>query len=175
MPALAVIICLSCGGERNNQGGVNPLDLHLPDQVLTNTETYLTSAGRRTGVIKAETLKVYTNKDTTLMYGVHVTFYDSSGAHVSTLTADSGLVTRNSTILEAEGNVRAWTVGDKLLLTDSLRWDATREEITTEGFVKAIRGADTISGWGLQTDQRLENIVIKNIQGSFREPDSETD
>jgi LPS export ABC transporter protein LptC len=172
---LGLAVLLSCGTGEDDQNGSRPMAMDLPDQVLLDTETFLTKAGRRTGIVRSETLKVYSNQDTTLLYGLEVDFFDSSGALTSTLTADSGRITDQSTAFAAFGDVRARSGADKRLLTDSLRWNTDAGTIETEGFVMVIRQQDTLSGWGLQTDARLENIEIKRrIRGSFHAPESDS-
>jgi LPS export ABC transporter protein LptC len=173
---LVGLVSWGCGDSSEPEESSQPTELQVPDQILTNSEIYLTNNGRRTGIIKSDTLKVYQAKDTTLLYGLQVDFFDTTGAHILTLTSDSGLVTKHQTALEAIGNVVAWSDNGKRLETDSLRWDASTGKVTTEGYVEANRGEDKISGWGLETDQNLENIIIKrDARGSFVQPKFEGD
>jgi LPS export ABC transporter protein LptC len=169
-PAL-LAFCCACSGPEQTDAGTEAEQLDLPEQVIVKSETYLTESGRRTSVITSDTAKVYQGRDITLLYRVELNFYDSSGASILTLTADSGRVTKNSSVFEATGDVRVRTEDGKRLETDSLRWDATTGKVTTEGYVEAYRGEDKISGWGLETDQSLENVIIKrNSKGSFAQP-----
>lgn len=173
---LVGLVAWGCGNSGEPEETSQTTQLQIPDQILTNSETYLTSGGRRTGVIKSDTLKVYQAKDTTLLYGLQVDFYDTVGAHILTLTSDSGLVTKHQTALEAMGNVVARSDNGRRLETDSLRWDASTGKVTTEGYVEAYRGDDKISGWGLETNQNLDNIIIKrDARGSFAQPKFEGD
>jgi LPS export ABC transporter protein LptC len=178
-PALLIVILTGillpgCNESEQPEGNIEITEFNLPDQVLHDSETYLTKAGRRTTTISYDTLKAFQAKDTTLMYGLEVSFFDSTGSLAMTLTADSGIVTRESTILEAKGNVLAWTDDGRRLVTDSLSWNSESGKVTTEGYVEAYRGANKISGWGLETDQHLENVVIKHDpKGSFVDPQSE--
>ena len=172
--SLAVLLSLPACEERPPEESSESVNLGIPDQIITDSETYLTRGNRRTGVIRAETLMVYSSKDTTLLYDVEVEFYDTTGALSSILVADSGRVTRNSTRFAVFGDVQGRAVSGKKLLTDSLRWNAESDMVETEGFVRFIRGeVDTLSGWGLEADARLEDVRIKrNISGSFSEPDN---
>jgi LPS export ABC transporter protein LptC len=171
---LAMLLGLQACEERPPEESSETVGPGIPDQIITDSETYLTRGNRRTGVIRAEILMVYSSKDTTLLYDVEVEFYDTTGMLSSTLVADSGRVTRNSTRFAVFGDVRGHAVSGKKLLTDSLRWNAESDMVETEGFVKFIRAeVDTLSGWGLEADARLEDVRIKrNIRGSFREPDN---
>ncbi|MBK7092955.1 MAG: LPS export ABC transporter periplasmic protein LptC [bacterium] len=98
--------------------------------------------------------------------------FDSSGTHTSTLTADSSRVSQRASTMSVFGNVKAWTQDNRRLVADSLRWNAKTELIETEGYVEIYRGEDMISGYGLETDQRLEHTTIKRQpKGTFSEPD----
>ena len=170
---LALLFCACSDSEQSDVANEAEVQV-LPDQVIINSETYLTESGRRTSVIISDTATIYQLKDTTLLYGVELNFYDSNGVSILTLRADSGRVTKKSTVFEAIGDVRVRTDDDKRLKTDSLRWDATTGKVTTEGYVEAYRGEDKISGWGLETDRNLENVIIKrNSKGSFAQPQTQ--
>lgn len=139
---------------------------------MTDAEIYLTRNGVRKGTIKSEKLKAYTRYDSTLLYDVEVLFFDEQGKHTSTLIADSAIVRQNSNLMSAFGDVEAWTEDNRKLIADSLRWDANKDLIVTEGYVEVYRGGDVLTGYGLEADQRLKSTVIKrNLKGTFSEPE----
>ncbi len=163
---------ISCGADTTETPPAKTAVSDAPDQVMTNSEIYLTSGGRRKATIKSDTLMTYARIDTTLLYNVEVMFFDSSGTHTSTLTADSSRVSQRANTMSVFGHVKAWTKDNRRLVADSLRWNAKTERIETEGYVEIYRGEDMISGFGLETDQRLEHTTIKRQpKGSFNEPD----
>jgi LPS export ABC transporter protein LptC len=155
----------SDSGKPAQKSGVNE-----PDQIMTNSEIFLMNDGRRAATVRSNILKAYTRLDTTLLYGVEVKFYDSTGVQTSTLTADSGRVSQHTNLMTAYGHVRAHTTDNRRLVADSLRWDAKNDKVKTEGHVEVYREDGWVSGEGLETDQRLNKVVIrKNLKGSFRE------
>ncbi len=163
---------ISCGADTTETPPAKTTVSDAPDQVMTNSEIYLTSGGKRKATIKSDTLMTYARIDTTLLYKVEVLFFDSSGNHTSTLTADSSRVSQRASTMSVFGHVKAWTEDNRRLVADSLRWNAKTERIETEGYVEIYRGGDMISGFGLETDQRLEHTTIKRQpKGSFNEPD----
>jgi LPS export ABC transporter protein LptC len=175
---LAVAACImvaACTGSETENRTPPILDSELPDQTTRKSQTYLTKHGRRTALIRSESLKVFNSKDVTLLYDLDVEFFDSSGAHVSSLIADSGRVLRQKTVFEARGDVVAWTEDGKKLETDSLWWHSEKERVVTDGFVRAYRTSDTLEGWGLETDRHLRNMIIRNVKGSFSEPQSNSE
>jgi LPS export ABC transporter protein LptC len=159
-----------CGEEPDNNKPVVKRAVGEPDQVMTNSEIYLTNNGWRAATIKSNLLKAYTRIDTTLIYGVEVRFFDSAGVQTSTLTADSGRVSQRTNVMSVTGHVRANTKDNRRLVSDSLRWDAKNDKVVTEGHVEVYRESGWLSGEGLETDQRLSKVLIKrNLKGSFNE------
>ena len=147
---LAWIISLAlvggCNTESDDNAPVERSSINQPDRVMTNSEIFLTNEGKRKATIKSDLLKAYTRMDTTLLYVVEVRFYDSSGTQTSTLTADSARVSQRTNMMSVAGHVKAWTNDNKRLVTDSLRWDANRDKVVTEGYVEVFRGTDKITG-----------------------------
>lgn len=169
---MSVLLLAACGADSTETPPDKTLISDAPDQIMTNSEIYLTSGGKRKATIKSDTLMTYARIDTTLLYQVEVLFFDSSGTHTSTLTADSSRVSQRANTMSVFGHVKAWTKDNRRLVADSLRWNAKTERIETEGYVEIYRGEDMISGYGLETDQRLEHTIIKRQpRGSFSEPD----
>lgn len=169
---LLALIIAACGDLNTEKPPAQLPSVGLPDQVMTNAEIYLTADGFRKATIKSESLKVYSRVDTTLMYVVKVMFFDTTGEHTSTLTSDSAWVSQRANRMTVIGHVVGSTTNNRKILADSLRWDARSEQIVTEGYVEIYRGEDILKGEGLETDQRLEQVIIKrNPRGTFNEPD----
>ncbi len=172
MVGLVALIIAACGEMDSERPPAQIPSAGAPDQVMTNAEIYLTADGFRKATIKSESLKVYSRVDTTLMYVVKVMFFDTTGQHTSTLTSDSAWVSQRANRMTAVGHVIGTTTNNRKILADSLRWDARSERIVTEGYVEIYRGEDILKGEGLETDQRLEQVIIKrNPRGTFNEPD----
>jgi LPS export ABC transporter protein LptC len=170
---VTLIFLAACESEtKNTPPDTQKSNVIEPDQVMTDAEIYLTRDGVRKGTIKSKELKEFTRYDSTLLYDVTVLFFDEKGQHTSTLTADSAVVRQNANLMSAFGNVKAWTEDKRKLVADSLRWDANRDLIVTDGYVEVYRGNDTLTGYGLEADQRLKSTVIKrNLKGSFSQPE----
>jgi LPS export ABC transporter protein LptC len=169
--SLVMLGLSGCEEQSDNNKPVVKSTVNEPDQVMTNSEIYLTNNGWRAAIVKSDLLKAYTRIDTTLIYGVKVRFFDSAGVQTSTLTADSGKVSQRTNIMSVTGHVKANTKDNRRLVSDSLRWDAKNDKVVTEGHVEVYRENGWLSGEGLETDQRLSKVLIKrNLKGSFNEP-----
>jgi len=98
---------------------------------------------------------------------VKVDFYDVNGAYSSTLTSDEGLVRQKIKEFSVWGDVVVENDTARLD-TQSLRWDPISRLITTDDYVKFRRGQDIITGYGMEADNRLENVkILRNVKGEF--------
>ncbi len=134
----------------------------------------MTSSGQRQAVIYADTLYVFEKEDSTSAHNLKVMFYNSQGQYQSTLTAKSGLVRQKIQKFNVWGDVVVQNDTSRLD-TQSLNWDAKRNLITTDDYVRFQRGKDIITGYGLETDSRLDNVkILSNVQGQMHQiPSSE--
>lgn len=146
----------------------------IPDSIIETANIILTSEGKKEAVIDADTLIVFDREDSTIAKGVKVDFYDENGNYRSTLTADEGLVRQKIQALRVWGNVVVVSDSSRLV-TQSLKWDQLRKLITTDDYVELHRGGDTITGYGMEADNKLENVrILRDVKGRITDvPETE--
>jgi LPS export ABC transporter protein LptC len=95
--------------------------------------------------------------------GLKITFMDSEGKPSAWLHADHAVRKTNIGKMIAKGNVVFYNTQLDKLETSELIWDENQRKLTTEKFVKVSRPAsrDTTYGFGMETDEKFETIVIK--------------
>ena len=109
---------------------------------------------------------------------MRVDFYSSDGAHMSTLTADSGHVDTRSEDMEAFGRVRVDGEDGAVLTAPQLAWLDRDQKIRSDDVVTIRRGDDEIRGRGfigepsLKTYQLLENVRGQVSGTELRRADS---
>lgn len=141
-----------------------------PEQIIENMEVTFTDQGRRTGVLKADSVAIYQQGRVKRGKKIQVDFYDQEGQHVSTLTAEEGTYDSKAEEIEAQGDVVVVSDAGVRLETEVLRWRKQINRIFTDAFVKIIRGKNVVSGYGLDTDPQLEDLHIqKNLQGRIED------
>jgi LPS export ABC transporter protein LptC len=164
---LILLLVSACGKEESNAPAVSGT---VPDQVMENSTITFSEQGVRSAVIWAKHVEVYEKLDLKKAKQVRADFYDKEGNHTSFLVADSGMIQERKRKFEALGNVVVTTDEGIKLVTQTLRWDPQITKIVTDDFVTITRGKDVITGYGLETDQRLKHFVIKKqVKGKIEE------
>jgi LPS export ABC transporter protein LptC len=146
----------------------------IPDSVLEKATVIMTTSGLKQAVIYADTFFVFQKEDSISARNVKVDFYDDKGAYQSTLTAKLGLVRQKQQTFSVWDNVIVQNDTSKLE-TESLHWNSKLNLITTDDFVRFQRNGDIITGYGLEADNKLQNVrILHNVKGKIKEiPKSE--
>ncbi len=133
------------------------------DQVTTQAHIYLYKAGHKTTDLLADTMRKFTKLDSTIAINLDIDFFDSTGAKISNLIAETGYIRERDQFLTVTGGVVVTKKEESVvLLTEYLEWDAANEKVLTDSFVTVIREADTLYSYGLETDPGLDSISFKN-------------
>ncbi len=163
---ISLLTC-SCSSDESS---VPALPVDVPDQVMENSTFTFSEQGVRSAVIHAELVAVYEKLDLKKAKEIQVDFFDELGNKTSVLVADSGFIQEKKQRFEARGNVVVTTEEDVTLATESLRWNPETNKIVTDDFVTITKGADVITGIGLEADQQLKHFVIKKkVQARIKE------
>jgi LPS export ABC transporter protein LptC len=155
---------LACSDVKENR---DTKETKFPNSVLEQANIILTNEGYKEAVIYAETLYVFDKEDSTSAKIVKVDFFDENGIYRSTLSSKEGLVRQKRQEFSVWGDVVVKN-DTTSLKTNSLYWDPVVKLIKTDDFVVVAQGADTITGYGMEADSRLDNIrILKDVQGRF--------
>lgn len=108
-------------------------------------------------------------KGKTLLEDLQVTLYGQDG-RVVTLRGDRGRFDEKTRNMEVEGGVVVTSSDGLCLRTDSLQYDHSRREITTQAPVTIDGKGVRISGVGLLMDLVSERIsILKEVETSIHE------
>lgn len=160
---LILVLVSGCSEDSISQNGsaALPVDAITPDQVTSKARIYLYSGGHKTTDLRANELRQFTRLDSTVAIKLYIEFFDSTGARVSTLTADEGYIREKDDFLAVFGSVVAIGEDSVRVETEYLEWDATSELVETDSFVTVIRNGDTLTSYGMITDPGLRDITFK--------------
>lgn len=165
---LTALPLLGCPGKRGpgEAPGQTARDT-IPSQSIAGFKLTETLLGKRVWVMTAEEANSFSQRQEVDLSSLKIDFYREAGDSISaTLTADRGMVNTATRDMEARDNVVV--VGrDSLVLTTSyIRWNNAARRMTTEAAVRLERGADWLTGEGLEASPDLKEIELKrNVQG----------
>jgi LPS export ABC transporter protein LptC len=171
--ALALIIA-GCGNKdeiKAPSDGADSTEVGIvrPDQEMRNAQIFLYNKGVRTTDVYADFIKKFEKYDSTIAWGLKVDFFDSTGKEISNLKADSGLIREKTNMMFAYGHVVVITQDSSQLETEELVWNAMENKIETDKFVTIVQHGDTLTGYGLEADQRLTHITLKRqVRGRLK-------
>jgi LPS export ABC transporter protein LptC len=136
----------------------------LPDsaqQMMFGVRFYLTDAGVRNGEVRADTAYIYDDANTrTELRPVTATFFTTAGEKSATLTARRGTYQVRVGSMEARGNVVVVSTDGQKLETPHLRYDPTRNEISSDSAFTLTRPDNVVKGIGFISDPQMRNIRI---------------
>jgi LPS export ABC transporter protein LptC len=165
----AVALTISC--TETDTPVPKQTDNNFPDTKLDDATILLSQDGRQSVKVLAEHIDRWEKNDSTEAMIVRVIFYDTTGSIRSTLNADRGLIRENSDEIAMFGSVVGVGDDSTVLKTESLFWDAAKNQITTEDYVE-ITEADgsLLTGYGLRTDPGLKDFeILRDVSGKVKE------
>ncbi len=163
---LVVILAaaFSCSEEKiNPQIEKNSVQGEIPSNESWNSKILFTEDGKTKAVLFSNHFKMYDVQKITLLDGVKINFYNSEQKNTSWLTSDRGKVNDVTKDMYAIDNVVAENDSGTVLKTTELMWRNTDQKIVTDKFVTITSPKEIIQGYGLESDQHLENYKIFNV------------
>jgi len=171
---IIAVLAAGCSGDTEikapSADSDSTLTVQRPDTQIRDAHIFLYNGSVRTTDLKAAYIEKYEKQDSTLAWELDVRFFDSTGAEVSHLLADSGLVRERINFLEVYGHVLVTTRDSARLRTTSLAFDSDREMIRTDDFVRIVHSSGTLQGYGLESDLELKKIkILKKTSGVLQD------
>ena len=164
--ALAFHAC-SGAGDRSIQTMAGIGD--SADQVMLTMKTNLTNLGVKQAEVEADTAYLYENSGRTELRHVKLTFFTTAGVQQSVLTADSGTYMMRTQQMEARGNVVVVKTDGSRLTTSVLRYDQSKNEVSTDQHYSGTDAHGThLEGDGFTSDPSFTNITTHRARGGTR-------
>lgn len=163
-----------CSRDETNTGDQagNIDSATIPDSEVSGAKIYLYDGSRITTEITADKIIQFDSKDSTIAYNLDIDIFDSLGQISSQVTGDSGVIHESTGQFVIFGNVVVITADSSRLETDVLHWDSKADRIHTDAFVRIINTDGEISGWGMESDQRLSWYkILHKVSGEMSNPE----
>ena len=172
--ALAALLVLQTGCSNHETSTKTEIvaDSTRPDSEMRGATIDMLEGERVKTRIRADRILKFESKDSTMGYVVHADFFDSLGNVTSRLEGDSALIREMTNHFHVYGRVVVVSEDGSTLETDYLHWNPEIQKIQTDAFVKVTRKGDVVTGWGLETDQRLKRIkILRQVSGTIQNTD----
>jgi LPS export ABC transporter protein LptC len=160
-----LLLLISCREEKI-QPGIESIksEGEIPTNESWNTTVRFTGEdGKIKAVLFANHLKVLEKQRITLLDGVKIDFFNTEQKKTSQLTSLYGKVDDATNNMYASDNVVAMNDSGTVLKTTELMWRSKDEKIVTDKFVRITSPKEIIEGFGMESDQHLDNYTIFNI------------
>lgn len=165
---MAVILALAGCREGQEDLAVTEPAAPPPSEGMRGVNLRNFQEGDTRWVLRADSASVFRDRKRVETERVTIDFLDGD-RHVSTLTADRGVLLQSTDDLEARGNVKVVAEDGAVLRTEVLFWDHQGARIHTEEPVEITRGNDVIRGIGMEADPGLDQVDLKReVRGSVR-------
>ena len=135
----------------------------LPDsaeQLLIGADFFLTDGGVRRAAVKADSLLMYDAATRQELRKVNARFFTPAGEQEATLTSDQGTHNDRLGTMEARGNVLVVSKEGKQLTTPQLKYDPTRNEISSDSAFTLTEGERITKGVGFVSNPDMTNMRI---------------
>lgn len=165
--SLVMILVLSaCNSHEDVTSNESDL-LDLPDQEGWRSTLTTTSNGKIRARFEYGHMEKYANKKTTKFdQGVQIDLYDREGNHTSKIFAQKATMNDKNSDLELLDSVEVHSDNGLTLFSDKLNWDESSGKIHSDQFVTIVTAEeDSLYGQGFESEQTLENWVIKQPWG----------
>ncbi len=137
---------------------------NIPIQESWNSKVLFTENGKLKGILYTDYLEAFNKPKEKLLTNVKVEFFNPSGKKTSQLTSKRGRIDDLTQDMYAIDSVVAINDSAKVKLeSEELMWRKKDEKIVSDKFVRITTETEVIEGYGLVSDQSIENYVIKDV------------
>ena len=160
-----IILTIACSDKSNQAQLAKGLD--YPDQESWGVTIILTDSSIERARVQSGYLEKYNQAQHILLDQiVKVDFFDKKQNHVAVLNSAKAEVDQKTNNMKAIGDVVAVSDSGITLYTDTLFWNAKKEQMNTKDSVMITTAEkDTLYGVGFESDSDLQNWKILKPSG----------
>lgn len=147
-----------------------------PGQAVYNSTTMVTERGDIQVLMDYPVMYNYTGKEIgsepcqVFPRGVRSNFYSEDGSAVDVLLlADSAINFQNQKLMKFYRNVQVYDYRSlDTIYTEALYWNQDTRTIYSDVYVKKVSPGLVLEGEGFDSDERMENVVLRKPRGLIR-------
>lgn len=161
---IVLTFLLSCSKEKiQPQVEKSITQGEIPSNESWNSKIIFSDDGKIKAILYSNHLKMFDQQKITLLDGVKIHFYNKEQKNTSWLSSLHGKVNDLTKDMYAIDSVVALNDSGTVLKTSELMWRNSDQKIITDKFVTITSPKEIIQGFGLESDQHLENYKIFNV------------
>lgn len=172
MYLIVTILLISCiEDDKSKKVFTMQEPIDKADQISYNFSAFFIDSNFTKAELSAYQARIYSaKKETILDSNVKIYFFSKkTGKRESYMTADSVVIDDATKNMTAFGKVFVKSDGNKAnLVAKVLVWNNSTQKLTSNSFVTYSSQYETISGWGFESDQNLENYKFTKVAGEQR-------
>lgn len=115
----------------------------------------------------AATFNLEDLNETRISGPVFVQVFDSAGTVETRVTSDSAIYRAAASEFELFGNVIVRTIEGRMLESEYLKWDQSKNRVSSPQFVIIITPRDSIAGNGFEGTTDLSEYTVREVTGQF--------
>lgn len=147
-----------------------------PSQTVYDSYSLVTEEGRRQIYMEYPVMSNYTGKEEgaeplqVFPEGIKSTFFSEDGADVDViLFADSAINFQDQKLMKFYRNVRVYDYRSlDTIYTEALYWNQDTRKIYSDVRVLKVSPGLVLEGDGFDSDERMENVVLRRPRGVIR-------
>lgn len=168
---LALLVLGACRDSATPQAAPPATVADSADQTMFGVHFFVTDAGLRRAEVKSDTAYMFEENTRTELRKVNATFFKVSGEKDAVLTSKQGTYNSRIGSMEARGDVVVNSTAGNNLVTPHLRFDPTRNEISSDSaFTLTQKSGRIMKGIGFVSDPDLNSIRILRAAQSSGNP-----
>ena len=164
--ATAVTLAAACRHDKEPVTAPSSPMADSADQVMFGARAILTDKGLMRAELFGDTAYFFDDNTRIELRTVKTNFFTTEGAQNAVLTSKQGTY-RTQGSMEARGDVVVVSTDGRRLTTPQLRFDQTRNEISSDSAFVLTEPGRSVAGVGFVSDPNMNNVrILKTTSGS---------
>ncbi|HUF26257.1 MAG TPA: LPS export ABC transporter periplasmic protein LptC [Gemmatimonadaceae bacterium] len=158
---VGIVVTLAASSACDRQtmtAGTGPSHADTADQVIIGLWSNLSNEGIRQAVLESDTAFVFQDGTLFELREVDLTFYTDQGTESAVLTSREGTYNTRTNQMEARGDVVLESADGRRLMSEQLRYDQARDEISSDSAFVSIEGDRRLEGIGFRANSDVSRF-----------------
>jgi LPS export ABC transporter protein LptC len=141
---------------------------NFPSLSVHDLETDITDSGKVVYRFITPEMNQYDNREqpyTEFPQGLHLIIYNDQQKIDAQIKSQYAIYHESDDLWELQDNVEAVNFKNEVINTEQMFWDSRKHIIYSDEFIKITTDQEILTGYGFESDERLENYTIKRISG----------